>query len=99
MNIIQEFDTIAAPATPMGAGGVGIIRISGEKAFEIIDKIFTNPNFEPHKFKHGWIVDNGAKVAMFLKITFLESKERLKFFKEYPPKSSFKPFALDSREE
>ena len=43
MNILEEFDTIAAPATPMGAGGVGIIRISGEKAFEIIDKIFTNP--------------------------------------------------------
>ena len=34
MNILEEFDTIAAPATPMGAGGVGVIRISGEKAFE-----------------------------------------------------------------
>ena len=32
------------------------------------------------------IVDNGAKVAMLLKLTFLESKERLNFFKEYPPK-------------
>jgi tRNA U34 5-carboxymethylaminomethyl modifying GTPase MnmE/TrmE len=33
-------------------GGVGVIRISGEKAFEIIEKIFTNPNFEPRKFFH-----------------------------------------------
>ena len=41
MNILQEFDTIAAVATPMGMGGVGIIRVSGEKAFEIIEKIFT----------------------------------------------------------
>ena len=40
MNILDEFDTIAAPATPMGTGGVGIIRISGDKAFEIINKIF-----------------------------------------------------------
>lgn len=32
------------------------------------------------------IVDNGSKVACFLKLTFLESKERLKFFKEHPPK-------------
>ena len=49
MNIIDEFDTIAAIATPLGTGGVGIIRISGDKAFEIIEKIFTNPNFEPRK--------------------------------------------------
>ncbi len=58
MNILEEFDTIAAPATPMGMGGVGIIRISGAKAFEIIEKIFTSPGFEKGKFKHGWIVDN-----------------------------------------
>lgn len=58
MNILDEFDTIAAPATPMGAGGVGIIRISGDKAFEIIEKIFSNPKFEPRKFNHGWIIDN-----------------------------------------
>ena len=51
--------------------------------------IITNP---PYKnavkyVKHCLdIVNDGAKVAMFLKITFLEGKERLKFFKEYPPK-------------
>ena len=61
MNIIDEFDTIAAIATPVGTGGVGVIRISGNKAFEIIEKIFTNPNFEPRKFNHGWIVDNNQK--------------------------------------
>ncbi|MBQ5591656.1 MAG: tRNA uridine-5-carboxymethylaminomethyl(34) synthesis GTPase MnmE [Clostridia bacterium] len=32
--------TIAAISTPMGTGGVGIIRISGENAMEITDKIF-----------------------------------------------------------
>lgn len=32
--------TIAAISTPMGTGGVGIIRISGEKAMEITDRIF-----------------------------------------------------------
>ncbi len=59
MNILDEFDTIAAIATPIGTGGVGVIRISGDKAFEIIEKIFSNPNFEPRKFNHGWILDNG----------------------------------------
>lgn len=54
--------------------------------------IITNP---PYKnaikyVKHCLdIVDDGAKVAMLLKITFLESKERLKFFKEYPPKYAY----------
>jgi tRNA modification GTPase len=42
MNILQEFDTIAAIATPLGMGGVGIIRISGEKAFEIIEMSSTS---------------------------------------------------------
>lgn len=58
MNILDEFDTIAAIATPVGTGGVGVIRISGDKAFEIIKRIFTNPHFEPKKFNHGWIFDS-----------------------------------------
>lgn len=33
-------DTIAAIATPMGVGGVGIIRVSGEEAVEAADKLF-----------------------------------------------------------
>lgn len=70
MNILQEFDTIAAIATPLGMGGVGVIRISGEKAFEIIEKIFTNPNFEPRKFNHGWIVDNNIKIDEVLVLPF-----------------------------
>ena len=51
--------------------------------------IITNP---PYKnavkyVKHCLdIVDKGAKVAMFLNLTFLEGKERLKFFKECPPR-------------
>lgn len=33
-------DTIAAIASAPGEGGIGIIRISGEKSFEILDQIF-----------------------------------------------------------
>ena len=61
MNIKDEFDTITAVATPVGTGGVGVIRISGDKAFEIIKKIFTNPDFEPRKFNHGWIIDPSSE--------------------------------------
>ena len=40
-----------------------MIRISGEKAFEIIEKIFTNPNFEPRKFNLGWITSSRLVVT------------------------------------
>ncbi len=70
MNILDEFDTIAAPATPIGAGGVGVIRISGDKAFEIIEKIFSNPKFEPRRFNRGWIIDNEEKVDEVIVLPF-----------------------------
>ena len=70
MNILDEFDTIAAVSTPLGMGGVGVIRISGEKAFEIIEKIFTNPKFEPHKFNHGWIVEDNKKIDEVIVLPF-----------------------------
>ena len=70
MNILDEFDTIAAPATPIGAGGVGVIRISGEKAFNIIEQIFSNPKFEPRKFNLGWILDNGKKIDEVIVLPF-----------------------------
>ncbi len=70
MNISEEFDTIAAPATPMGAGGVGIIRISGEKAFDIAEKIFSNPVFEPRKFNRGWIKDGNTKIDEVVVLPF-----------------------------
>ena len=70
MNIKDEFDTITAIATPIGMGGVGVIRISGEKAFDIIEKIFSNPYFEPRKFCHGWIVDNDKKIDEVIVLPF-----------------------------
>ena len=70
MNILNEFDTITAIATPLGMGGVGVIRISGEKAFEIIEKIFTNPNFEQRKFNHGWIKDGEVALDEVLVLPF-----------------------------
>ena len=70
MNITDEFDTITAIATPLGTGGVGVIRISGDKAFEIIEKIFTNSKFEPRKFNHGWIIDNDKKIDEVIVLPF-----------------------------
>ena len=70
MNIIQEFDTIAAIATPQGTGGVGVIRISGDTSFDIIKKIFSKQNLEAGKIAHGWIVDVGKKIDEVIVLPF-----------------------------
>ena len=60
---MREFDTICAIATPIGEGGVAIIRISGEKALEIADKIFIGKNkkdikeMKTYTMRYGVIVD------------------------------------------
>ena len=55
------FETIAAISTPRGEGGIGIIRISGDDSFEILNKIFKakNPNKDLgfYKFNYGFIFD------------------------------------------
>ena len=37
---MRDFDTICAIATPIGEGGIAIIRVSGENALEIVSKVF-----------------------------------------------------------
>lgn len=44
----MECDTIAAVATPLGTGGVGIIKISGRDAFGIAEVIFQRSRAVPH---------------------------------------------------
>ena len=60
------FDTISAISTPKGEGGIAIIRISGDKSFEILDKIFIkkNPNADLgfYKLNYGFIKD-GEKIV------------------------------------
>lgn len=50
--------TIAAISTAYGEGGIGIIRISGEKSLEIFKKIFDTPfKIENRKMTYGHIKD------------------------------------------
>jgi tRNA modification GTPase len=70
MNILQEFETIAAISTPIGTGGVGVIRISGDNSFEIAKKITTCKNLQVGKICHGWVVDNGVKIDEVIILPF-----------------------------
>ena len=41
MSITNQFhDTIVAPSTPPGSSGLAVIRLSGERAIEIVDALF-----------------------------------------------------------
>ncbi len=56
------------------------------------DNIITNP---PYSFalefiqKSLSVIRPGKKIAMFLKLTFLEGQKRALFFKEYPPETIY----------
>ena len=54
-------DTIAAISTTLGVGAISIIRVSGEEAIKIINKIFKGKDLEivdTHTINYGHIVDN-----------------------------------------
>ena len=59
----MKTDTIAAIATAMTSSGIGIIRISGGQAFEVIEKIFKKKNggkidlSRSHTVQYGYICD------------------------------------------
>lgn len=64
-------DTIAAIATPLGVGGVGIVRISGHDAKNLLARLFLSSNgteFSSHIMLHGWICDpsSGEKADQVL---------------------------------
>ena len=61
-------DTIAAISTPIGVGGIGIIRVSGKDAISIVDKIFraaskkSLKDIDSHTITYGHIVAESGKV-------------------------------------
>lgn len=60
--------TIVSISTAPGIGGIGIIRMSGEKTFEVVEKIFKPKTFQKiedikgYTIKYGNIVENGEIV-------------------------------------
>ncbi len=61
----MKMNTIAAIATAMSSSGIGIVRVSGEESFQIIDKIFKGKgkgekklsNEPSHTIHYGYICD------------------------------------------
>lgn len=62
MNIYNE--TIIGISTPLMKGAISIIRLSGEKAIEIVNKVFKGKNLnkaESHTIHYGYIIDPETK--------------------------------------
>ncbi len=60
-NLSSIEDTIAAISTPLGEGGIGIVRLSGKDAVKIAEKIFKGEKpvsqISSHRVTYGEIID------------------------------------------
>lgn len=60
-----SFDTIVAPATPPGEGGVGIVRLSGPHAVEFLEVVFKGKTLasamKTHRLYHGYLLNQRAE--------------------------------------
>ena len=62
-NMLHEEDTICAIASGMGKAAIGIVRISGQDAVSIVDKVFQNPkgrkltDLKSYQASYGHILD------------------------------------------
>lgn len=78
--ILTETDTIVAISTPFGIGGLGIVRMSGERALSIAEKIFKPKNpkkivsqlstFTTHL---GYIIDNDGVIIDEVLMTLMRA--------------------------
>ena len=75
----MKTDTIAAIATAMSPAGIGIVRISGDDAFNIIDKIYRSPSNKKiistcpsHTIHYGYICD-GEEIIDEVMILFMKA--------------------------
>ncbi|HEY9687127.1 MAG TPA: tRNA uridine-5-carboxymethylaminomethyl(34) synthesis GTPase MnmE [Coleofasciculaceae cyanobacterium] len=70
--MLDEVSTIAAIATARGEASVAVIRISGRDAWGIAWEIFSRKNvvFQPGRFYHGWITDDGEIIDEVLMLMF-----------------------------
>lgn len=72
--------TIAAIATPMSAGGIGIVRISGEDAMLIADRVFKSPGGQKladsggYRAHYGAVYDGVAPIDEAIALVFKKPK-------------------------
>ncbi len=68
-------DTICAISTAVGVGAISIIRVSGEDAINIVNKIFDRDltKFDSHTINYGHIVDNRKEVIDEVMVSIMKA--------------------------
>lgn len=76
----MKTDTIAAIATAMLDSGIGIIRVSGDDAIEIVDKVYRNiknekvlKKYASHTIHYGHITENDGTVIDEVMVSVMKS--------------------------
>lgn len=88
--IENGFDVYSTDIVDRGFGEGGVDFLNNTDKWE--GDIITNP---PYKYGKEWVeksmecLNEGAKLAMFLKLQFLEGKARKLLFEKYPPKTIY----------
>ena len=68
--------TIAAIATSMGSGGIGIIRISGDEALNIVNKVFEpvkKGEIKPFALRLGQVIDENKNVVDQVLVSYFKA--------------------------
>ena len=68
-------DTICAISTAVGVGAISIIRVSGEDAINIVNKIFDRDltKFDSHTINYGHIIDNRKEVIDEVMVSIMKA--------------------------
>ncbi len=71
-----EPETIAAICTPLGLGGVGIVRVSGRASRRLGHAVFASArdafqDFKPYVLHHGWIIGKDKAVVDEVLVSFM----------------------------
>lgn len=81
MSLFSFNETICALGTPMGRSAIGVIKMSGSIAFEVLKKVFKplgRKEYDPlsHHVTYGWIIDptNGEHIDDVVVVTYVSPK-------------------------
>lgn len=79
MNNVLNDDVIAAISTPVGTGGIGIVRMSGADALKVADRVFVSPSgktaasFASHTVHYGHVVGKDGKIIDEVMLTVMRA--------------------------
>ncbi|MFH1593544.1 MAG: tRNA uridine-5-carboxymethylaminomethyl(34) synthesis GTPase MnmE [Candidatus Omnitrophota bacterium] len=87
-------DTIVAISTPVGEGGIGIVRLSGRQALSIADRIFASKDgskpsaYKTHTTHYGYIVKNRLSRTVLLRQACLPAGKEVLRRTSTPPSAN-----------